>query len=201
MGRKSSWTGKRLYLPIAGGLICLSLFGCTTVEKTTVQVEVSNTPGKAKEAKDTSTASLGLGEQEKMSVPPQRDANEQSHAKDTKIHEHLLLGQKLFMQRDYEGSLKEYKKALSLSENSPPADEALFNIGLIYAHPKNPRRDLAMALSVFQQLIKNHPQSPGAEQGKIWIALFEENETLKQLIEKSKQVDLDVEEMKKERAK
>src|SRR3989337_2809851 len=48
--------------------------------------------------------------------------------------EHLIVAQKFLAQGDYEGSLKENQKVLSLFENTPPGDEALFNMGLIYAH-------------------------------------------------------------------
>ncbi len=182
MGRKSTGKGKHLFLSIAV-LILLSGLGCATVEKTTIQVEVS-TPI----TRTNAIAPGGAKEQERTE-------------ENSKAHEHLLLGQKFFVQGDYEASLREYKKSLSLSGNSPPGDEALFNMGLIYAHPRNPKRDLAMSLSVFRRLTKGYPQSPWAEQAKIWAEVVQENETLKQVIEKSKQVDIEIEEKKKEQAK
>jgi len=189
MGRKPTRKGKHLYLSIAG-LILLSPLGCATIEKTTVQVEVSTASVETKEVTDTGTAAAPGGSKE-----------QERTKEDIMAHEHLLHGQKLFIQGDYEGSLKEYKEVLSLSANRTPADEALFNMGLIYAHPGNAKRNLATSLSVFQRLMKDYPQSPWAGQAKIWAELFLENETLKQVIEKSKQVDIEIEERKREKAR
>jgi tetratricopeptide (TPR) repeat protein len=201
MGRKPTRKRKHIYLSIAG-LILLSLLGCASVEKTTVKVEVSTASAKAKEMTDTGAPCLETREGERENAVAPGDAKEQERAKeDINAHEHLLRGQKLFIQGDYEGSLKEYKKVLSVSANRPPADEALFDMGLIYAHPGNPKRNLAMSLSVFQRLMKDYPHSPWAEQAKIWADVFQENETLKQVIEKSKQVDIEIEEKKREKAR
>ncbi len=200
MGRKPTRKGKHIYLSIAG-LILFSFWGCTAVEKTTVQVEVSNASPETTEMTNAGAPGFKAEERGRTNVADPAVAKEQEQAEDREVQEHLLRGQDLFIQGDYEGSLKEYKKVLSLSPNHPPGDVALFNVGLIYAHPKNPRRDPAMSLGVFQRLIKDYPKSPRAEQAKIWVEVIQENETLKQLIEKSKQVDLDIEEMKRERAK
>ncbi len=201
MGRKPTRKGKHIFLSVAG-LILFSLLGCITVEKTTVQLEVSTASPDTKEMTDTGTPGFKMGEQERANSVDAEVAKEREQAnEDTEVHEHLLRGQELFIQGDYEGSLKEYKEVLSLSANRPPADRALFNLGLIYADPRNPKRNLGMALDAFQRLKKDYPQSSWAEQAKIWGELFQENQTLKQLIEKSKQVDLDIEEMKRERAK
>jgi tetratricopeptide (TPR) repeat protein len=201
MGRKPTRKGKHLYLSIAG-LILLSPLGCATIEKTTVQVEVSTASVETKEVTDTGTSRLKTGEPERMGAAAPGGSKEQERTKeDIMAHEHLLHGQKLFIQGDYEGSLKEYKEVLSLSANRTPADEALFNMGLIYAHPGNAKRNLATSLSVFQRLMKDYPQSPWAGQAKIWAELFQENETLKQVIEKSKQVDIEIEERKREKAR
>ena len=55
--------------------------------------------------------------------------------------ENLTMAQKHLDQGNYEDSLKENQKVLSLYNNLPPGDEALFNMGLIYAHYEYPKRD------------------------------------------------------------
>jgi len=115
--------------------------------------------------------------------------------------EHLLRGQKLLAQGDYEGSLTENKKVLTLSAHRPPEDEALFNTGLIYAHFDNPKKDYGKSLDYFKRMIKDYPKSPLSEQAKIWIGVLQENEKLSQILEKSKQVDIEIEEMKREKFK
>jgi len=104
---------------------------------------------------------------------------------------HLLHAKELLTQGNYEKALEENQKALTLSGKNPPGDEALFNMGLIYAHPENHKKNFKKSLSFFQRLIKNYPQSPLSEQARIWIGVL-------QMIEKSKKVDVEIEEMKKE---
>ena len=71
--------------------------------------------------------------------------------------------------------------------------------GLIYAHSRNPQRDIEKSLEYFKRLIKNYPKSPFVDQAKIWVGILEENEELSYLIRKLKQVDIDIEEMKRNR--
>lgn len=122
--------------------------------------------------------------------------------------ESLLNAQKLLAQGNFEGAFMENQRVLSLSGQNPPGDEALFNIGLIYAHPGNPKKDYAKSLTFFKKLTKDHPQSPRVEQGKIWKGMLQENEKLNQtiqklhqVIEESKRVDIEIEEKKREKAK
>ena len=122
--------------------------------------------------------------------------------------EYFITAQKLLDQGDYEGSLKENQKVLSVYDNVPPGDEALFNAGIIYAHYGYPKRDYQRSLDHFKRLVKVFPQSPFARQAKIWIGILQENERLKREIEelnktinKSKQVDIEIDEKKKELSK
>jgi tetratricopeptide (TPR) repeat protein len=122
--------------------------------------------------------------------------------------EYLTMAQKLLDQGDYEGSLKEEEKVLTLYGKVPPGDEALFNMGLIYAHSGYPKRDYKKSLDLFRRLVKVFPQSPLVGQAKIWIGLLQENERLNREIEelnktikKSKQVDIELDEKKREISK
>lgn len=113
--------------------------------------------------------------------------------------EHLLRSQKLLAQGNYEGAVGENQKVLALSDPRSSKDEALFNLGLIYAHSRNPQRDIQRSLDYFKRLIKNYPRSSFVEQANTWVAVLEENEELNHIIEKLKQVDIDIEEMKRSR--
>ncbi len=122
-----------------------------------------------------------------------------------KPSEYLLTAQKLLDQGDYEGSLKENQKVLSLYSNVSPGDEALFNIGLIYAHYGYPKRDYKKSLDFFRRLVMVFPQSSLTGQAKIWIEMLQENERLNReikglnrTIKKSKQIDIELDEKKKE---
>lgn len=115
--------------------------------------------------------------------------------------EHLSRAKELLAQRDYEGSLKENQKVLSLGDNKPPGDEALFNMGLIYSHYGYQKKDYKESLKFYKRLVKDFPGSPLVEQAKIWIGVLEVIEKAKEVIEKTKQVDIDIEEKKKEFSK
>jgi hypothetical protein len=111
--------------------------------------------------------------------------------------ENLLRGQLLLAQGDYEGSVNENQKVLSMAAHRPPEDEALFNLGLVYAHFLNPKKDFGKSIDFLNKLVKDYPGSPLVEQAKIWIKVLQEDIELNQVIEKLKQVDIEVEEKKK----
>jgi outer membrane protein assembly factor BamD (BamD/ComL family) len=118
---------------------------------------------------------------------------------------HLEYGRQLLVQKNYEDALREYQKVISISPQAPPADEALFYIGLICAHPGNPRKDYEKSASYFKKLIKEFPQSPSREPARILIGMLQDIESLNRtierlshIIEESKRVDIQLEEKKKE---
>jgi len=185
MGRKRPRTRKLVYFCVAG-LIFLLLLGCTFF--------------KERERVEFSREEVHAGNVPKESLPKREETSAAS--------EHLLRARKLLEGRDYEGSLKENQEILSLSGQNPPGDEAIFNMGLIYAHFGNPKKDYNKSIGFFRRLVKEYPQSPFAEQAKVWTGILRENEKfsqtiqkLNQVIEEFKQVDIEVEERKREKAK
>lgn len=173
MGRQRSGTRKHILLCAAGLIVFFSLMGCATLK------------GKA--------------------VPR---AEEQSH-------QYLVRGRDLFAHGDYEGALRENEKVLSLEGNKPPADRALFYIGLIYASPGNPKKDYRKSLNCFTKLIQDYPQSVWIEEAKVMTGMLYENQKLNQIVEKSAQdverlnrmiersiqVDIEIEDKKRQRTK
>jgi outer membrane protein assembly factor BamD (BamD/ComL family) len=103
----------------------------------------------------------------------------------------LLYSRALLASGDYKGALKEIQGILSLSPNNTYRDQALFQAGLIYAHHMNPEKDFKVSLGYFSKLIKEHPQSPLVEEAKIWVGVLD-------VIEKSKQVDIEIEKKRKQ---
>jgi len=122
-------------------------------------------------------------------LPEPREVREQREAQ-----EYLQQAQILMVRGDYEGSLRENQKALKLAKNQTPGDEALFNMGLVYVHPKNPKKDNRRAIGFFNQVVKSYPESPWTEQAKIWVGVLDG-------MEKLKQVDIEIEEKKRDRAR
>jgi len=92
---------------------------------------------------------------------------------------HLVRAQELLLRHDYEASLRENKLALAASGNKPPADKALFNLGVIYYHPGNPRRDPDQAAALFKRLQKDFPRSLWADEASAWMDTFKEMERLR----------------------
>jgi tetratricopeptide (TPR) repeat protein len=109
--------------------------------------------------------------------------------------------QRLLAAGDFEGFVNENQRVLSLAHPRSSKEEALFNLGLVYAHEGNPKKDFSKSLDFFKRLIRDHPKSPLVEQAKIWVGLLQEYESLNQVIQKLKQVDIEVEERKREQAK
>jgi tetratricopeptide (TPR) repeat protein len=108
--------------------------------------------------------------------------------------EHLVRGHKLLSRQDYEGALAENRKIVSMPDANLPKDEALFNLGLIYAHYDNPARDYQKSHRCFKKLISDYPHSPLAEQAKIWSDVL-------QILEKLKKLDMEIEQKMKQQSR
>jgi tetratricopeptide (TPR) repeat protein len=63
----------------------------------------------------------------------------------------------LFYQGSYTATLDKYSEIM---EKYPAkADRALFEMGIVYAHPKNEQKDYQKSLECFQKLIREYPES------------------------------------------
>lgn len=100
-------------------------------------------------------------------------------------------GLRLIAQGDFAGALLENQEVLARFPQKSPGDEALFNMGLIHVHYANPKKDIWKALTFFARLEKEFPDSPRTEEAKIWIGILE-------AMEKTRQVDIEIEEKKRE---
>jgi len=180
MGGKRSWAGQFILFCIAG-MIFFPLPSCMTWENQYVltrEVYIEKVPKK-------------IIKQEERPKPEM---------------EILGRAEQLFKRGDYEGSMKENQRVLSISGKNPPGDKALFNMGLIYAHGENPKKDYDKSLLSFKKILTDYPQSPLVEEAKTWVGVLQEwagmaqeNEKLKKVIEKFKEVDIEVEEKKREK--
>ncbi len=180
MGRKRSWAGQFILFCIAG-MIFFPLPGCTIWENQYVLTR----------------------EVYKEKAPKQLIKKEECPKPEVDI---LGRAELLFKQGDYDGSLKENQRVLSISGKNPPGDKALFHMGLICAHWENPKKDYDKSLLFFNKILTDYPQSPLVQEAKIWVGLLQEragmlqeNEKLKKVIQKFKEVDIEVEEKKREK--
>jgi TolA-binding protein len=203
MGRKPIRTRKRFLFCIAG-LIFLLINSCALLEK----------------FQGTDQSEISQAEKEKKA---------EEEKKEQVAFRHLLKGRELFTQGDFEGSFRENQAIVSYYPERSFADEALFMIGLIYAHSANPKRDFGKAFDQMRKVIKEYPNSHFAQQAKAWIGVFQINEKinkeneklskeneklnkvneklmkvhekLSKMLEEYKQVDIEIEDKKREKGR
>jgi tetratricopeptide (TPR) repeat protein len=177
MGGKSSRSRQHVYIRIA--LLILFIGGCTLSKKNELPIAKAPEPEMVREPAVIPEAPPVIAEPKE--ALERREANE-----------YLNAAQTLLARGDFDGSLRESQKVLSLLKDQSPADTAIFHMGLVYAHPKNPKKDNKRAIYFFNRVIKGYPDSAWVEQAKIWVGVLDG-------VEKLKQVDLEIEERKRDR--
>lgn len=102
-----------------------------------------------------------------------------------------IVPRKVIENQNFEEAVRKNVQILDNSGKNKPADAALYNLGLIYAHAGNPAKDYEKSRDHFEQLIKEFPDSEFAEEAEIWLGLF-------QTIEKIQQIDIEIDRQKKQ---
>ena len=82
----------------------------------------------------------------------------------------------LSSQGNYTASLNKYEQIIKKYPTT--GDRVLFEMGIIYAHPKNEQKDYQKSLECFQKLIKNYPGS-GYRQNSEMMIFYINNVTIK----------------------
>lgn len=204
MGRKRIGPRERIYFFIAL-LISFSVFGCVSPG---LQEMSSLEP--AVEMRELESTGVGLYD-----------------GKDP--WQHMQQADRFLALGKYEASLREEYRALALSSKGSPGDEILFNIAMIYAHPGNQKKDCEKSIGVLRRITKEYPRSIWSDRAKVWAEVLQENvrlkkriaeisqevnklkkqqseasqenDRLKQVIEQSKQIDAEIEGIKREKAR
>ena len=78
-----------------------------------------------------------------------------------------------FSKGKYGASLSETTEVLRIYPRSL-GDQALFQMGLVYAHPKNPDQDYQRSLESLQRVIKEFPRSKYKNQAEVWVWFIQE---------------------------
>jgi hypothetical protein len=155
MGRKQFSRRKYLLFLVAGLILFLSV-GCASLEKF---------------FGDESSSSEGKPEVK-------------NGKKEDVFKSNLLEAKRLFRLGEYEAAFREYQNTAVLLKKNPPADEALFFMGLIQAYPENPRKDFRRSMEFMRSVLTDFPQSVYFEPAKAWIGVLQENERLSRTSEK-----------------
>jgi hypothetical protein len=102
------------------------------------------------------------------------------------MEEHLVRSKNYMSEGDFKLALQESHTAYKLYPQSL-GDQALFQIGLIYAHPANPQQNFQKAKEAFGELLRKHPQSSLKTRTELWILIirnFQDTDNQLQAIKK-----------------
>ena len=98
----------------------------------------------------------------------------------------VIMSRKVIENQNFADAEKKNLQLLEEAGKKKPADKALYDLGLIYAHVDNPGKDYKKSKIYFHVLTTQFPDSEFAEEGRIWLGLFE-------TLEKIQQIDIDIE--------
>jgi hypothetical protein len=153
MGRKYYRTRQYFFLLVAG-LILVSFGGCATITKIWDDI-TADAP-----------------QPEPKAPWPEEGIAAAAKKKDDLARTTLSRGNRFFKQGDFEGSLREYQKVVELMGSIPPADTAVFFMGLVQANQENPKKDYNKSINSMRMVIQGFPQSPLVEQARTWIGVL-----------------------------
>lgn len=111
-------------------------------------------------------------------------------SKETKYVHVPVPRKKVIKDKNFEEAAENNMQMLARARGKKPADKAMYNLGLIYAHAENPDRDYSKSQAFFHILTEQFPKSEYAEEARIWLGLFE-------TIEEIQQIDIEIEQQKR----
>ncbi len=175
MGPKRTWKGKHLFLHIAclTGILLLAQ-GCLYVPEKRQDIQ---------NQADTDGTTDKVGEKE-----PIKDIKDVLHlfpqfAKKWQGKQDLAKARALMLNGYYDLSLKNNEEVLGLYPRTL-GDKALFQMGLNYAHPKNPKQDYHKAIEYFQNIINEYPESDIRDDAGFWVLFLQE------IVEKNNEITI-----------
>jgi len=72
----------------------------------------------------------------------------------------LNKAEELAFRGNFEDAFRRDEEIVKLFPHTTPGDRAIFHMGLILAHPDNPKQDYGKSLKCFKKILKNFPESP-----------------------------------------
>ena len=112
---------------------------------------------------------------------------------------------------NYDDALKVYADVSRRYPRDSPGDRALFDMGILWAYPDNPKRNYEKAVKSFRRLLYYYPRSPLRDDARAWTealdriidsedkikSLEEQIISYKQQINALKEIDIGIEEKKR----
>ncbi len=164
MGTKQTWNGKYILLYLTGIITMFSVIqGCANIEK---KQQDEQSIAKTDATVDTGDNNGSLDEiKEVLKLFPE-------FAKKWQGKQDLAIAKTFMFEGDYNASILYNKKVLSQFPKSL-GDQALFQMGLTYVHPENPKPDNQESLECFQRVIEEFPKSNIRDEAGIWILILQ----------------------------
>ncbi|KPJ76555.1 MAG: hypothetical protein AMJ54_11090 [Deltaproteobacteria bacterium SG8_13] len=114
--------------------------------------------------------------------------------------EHLARSRYYLEKGDFQRSLKESNAAYRLYPQSL-GDEALYLIGLVWAHPANSEQNYGKSKEAFSTLLRKYPLSPLKPQAEAWVLVIREIQDSRSLLQQVESENNQIKnELKKQRA-
>lgn len=127
-------------------------------------------------------------------------------------HRQLKSAEIFLEQEDFERALAAYDQVAEAFPDDSPGDAALFQMGMVWAHPENPKRDYQKAHEYFQRLMDDFPRGSLNEEKKVLVSVVDELvrcrgraqgqektiTVLKNQLQEMKKINIGIEEKKRE---
>ena len=207
MGTKRIWKGKYIFLYLT--CITITAFGLQGCTYFAIKQQ-----DKRQDEQGLATTKVPMDEGDNEE-PSLKDIKEvlslfPEFAKKWQGKQDIAKARTLMFKGDYEASLKHNKEVLRQFPRTL-GDQALFQMGLNYAHPEKPNPDYQKAIECFQSIIEGFSKSSIRDEAGIWILFLQkaiennkrfdnlkrQKEDLKDQIEKLKKIDLGIEDKKR----
>jgi polyhydroxyalkanoate synthesis regulator phasin len=93
----------------------------------------------------------------------------------------LREAESLMARGEYEASMDESLRVLE-AHPMTLGDRAVFQMGLLYAHPENPRADYEKAILCFERIPREFPLSEKKEEARLWLLTLRAKDELRRKV-------------------
>ncbi len=121
---------------------------------------------------------ISAKEEEANLLKKNSEHNEKVVQRKINLNNTIQLAGKIVENNDFAEAISRNMQIIDKSGRQNPADQALYNLGLLYADDNNPEQDYKKSQQYFQQLAEFFPDSRLAQEAHVWLGLFEKFEKI-----------------------